>query len=85
MDVDSSPPQTSATMSISPAETRVLHALCRGATNRSIACWLQLSHRTVEGHISSLLGKSGCRSRTQLVLWAQRQGLAPVELEPTPV
>jgi DNA-binding NarL/FixJ family response regulator len=79
------PPQASGHMPISPAETRVLHALCRGATNRSIARCLQLSHRTVEGHVSSLLGKSGCRSRTQLVLWAQRQGLAPVDSFITPV
>ncbi|MFN9638057.1 MAG: response regulator transcription factor [Synechococcaceae cyanobacterium] len=85
MAVDPSPPEATGNLSISPAETRVLHALCRGATNRSIACWLQLSHRTVEGHVSSLLGKSGCRSRTQLVLWAQRQGLAPVESLAKPV
>jgi DNA-binding NarL/FixJ family response regulator len=63
----------------------VLRALCRGESNRSIASCLQLSHRTVEGHVSSLLEKSGCRSRTQLVLWAQRRGLVPVQSSVTPV
>jgi DNA-binding NarL/FixJ family response regulator len=39
-----------------------------GANNRDIAAALYLSVRTVESHISSLLAKTGCRSRTQLVL-----------------
>jgi DNA-binding NarL/FixJ family response regulator len=53
---------------ISPAEQRVLAVLRSGASNREIAATLYLSVRTVESHISSLLAKTGCRSRTQLVL-----------------
>lgn len=53
---------------ISPAEHRVLSVLQSGASNREIASTLVLSVRTVESHISSLLAKTGCRSRTQLVL-----------------
>jgi len=34
---------------------------------------LHLSVRTVESHISSLLVKTGCRNRTQLVLRAPIQ------------
>ena len=63
---------------ITPAEDRVLSALCRGGSNRAIAAALVLSPRTVEGHISSLLQKSGCQSRTQLALWALRTRPAPV-------
>ena len=37
-------------------------------TRHLIAAALVLSVRTVESHISSLLAKTGCRSRTQLVL-----------------
>jgi len=48
----------------------VLHRLLRGLNNRSIAAELLLSHRTVESHISRLLTKTGCQSRTQLLLWA---------------
>ncbi len=55
---------------ISPAEIRVLHALCRGGSNRSIAAELFLSPRTVESHVSSLLSKTGSTNRTQLLLWA---------------
>jgi DNA-binding NarL/FixJ family response regulator len=58
---------------ISPAEQRVLEVLRSGASNREIAAALYLSVRTVESHISSLLAKTGCRSRTQLVLRAPLQ------------
>jgi DNA-binding NarL/FixJ family response regulator len=40
---------------------------------REIAAALYLSVRTVESHISSLLAKTGCRNRTQLVLLAPFQ------------
>jgi DNA-binding NarL/FixJ family response regulator len=58
---------------ISPAEQRVLAVLRSGASNREIAVALYLSVRTVESHISSLLAKTGCRNRTQLVLRAPFQ------------
>jgi len=58
---------------ISPAEQRVLAVLGSGASNREIAAALYLSVRTVESHISSLLTKTGCRNRTQLVLRAPFQ------------
>jgi DNA-binding NarL/FixJ family response regulator len=69
---------------ITPAEARVLAALCRGGSNRSIAHHLRLSPRTVESHISSLLEKTSCRSRTQLVLWALHHRSAPVNSPPRP-
>jgi DNA-binding NarL/FixJ family response regulator len=55
---------------ISPAEARVLAELLRGLSNKAIAAALVLSPRTIESHVSSLLGKTGCRSRTELLLWA---------------
>ena len=58
---------------ITPAEQRVLTALRRGGTNRSIAAELVISPRTVESHVSSLLAKTGCHSRTQLLLWTLAQ------------
>jgi DNA-binding NarL/FixJ family response regulator len=60
-------------MRITPAEHRVLDLLRRGDSNRGIAAQLVLSPRTVESHVSSLLAKTGCRSRTQLLLWALGQ------------
>lgn len=55
---------------LTPAERRVLDVMLEGASNGAIAVRLCLSRRTVEGHVSALLQKTGCRSRTQLVLWA---------------
>ncbi|MEI6829673.1 MAG: helix-turn-helix transcriptional regulator [Synechococcaceae cyanobacterium ELA445] len=55
---------------ISPAEQRVLEALLEGLSNKAIAARLVLSPRTIESHVSQLLLKTGCRSRTQLLLWA---------------
>jgi DNA-binding CsgD family transcriptional regulator len=55
---------------LSAAERRVLEQLERGYSNKAIAAALILSRRTVESHMSSLLAKTGCQSRTQLLLWA---------------
>ena len=55
---------------LTAAERRVLQQLERGYSNKAIAAALILSRRTVESHISSLLAKTGCQSRTQLLLWA---------------
>jgi DNA-binding NarL/FixJ family response regulator len=59
---------------ITPAERRVLSLLSLGHSNRHIAAQLVLSPRTVESHVSNLLAKTGCSSRTQLLLWALDQG-----------
>ena len=55
---------------ITPAEARVLGALRRGLSNRGIAGVLVVSPRTVESHISTLLAKTGCANRTDLLLWS---------------
>ncbi|MFN9547783.1 MAG: response regulator transcription factor [Cyanobacteriota bacterium] len=74
-----SPGQTVAALPPSPirisrAERRVLSLMLQGFNNEAIASTLTLSRRTVEGHVSALLRKTGCHSRTQLVLWALGQG-----------
>ena len=58
------------TTAVTAAEQRVLERLLRGLSNRAIATELVLSPRTVESHLSHLLAKTGCSSRTQLLLWA---------------
>ena len=58
---------------VSGAESRVLQQLLRGLSNRGIATALVVSPRTVESHISNLLAKTGCTSRTQLLLWARAE------------
>ena len=63
-------PSSQPTAPVTAAEQAVLRRLLQGLSNRSIAAELVLSPRTVESHISHLLAKTGCRSRTQLLLWA---------------
>ena len=55
---------------ITPSESKVLDQLLLGSSNKTIAAALLLSRRTVESHIGNLLAKTGCQSRTQLLLWA---------------
>jgi DNA-binding NarL/FixJ family response regulator len=53
----------------------VLRLLAGGATNREIAERLSLTDGTVKNYVSTLLGKTGLRDRTQLAVWAIHQGL----------
>ena len=50
---------------LSSRETEVLRLLADGLTDREIAAALAISPRTVESHVSSLLGKLGVRNRAE--------------------
>ena len=52
---------------ISSAELRVLKKLVEGNTNSEIAQKLNLSIRTIETHITSMLAKLQLKNRVQLV------------------
>ena len=67
---------------ITPAEGRVLAEVRHGLSNKAIAIALVLSPRTIESHVSSLLAKTGCRSRTELVLWALETEARPGDTVP---
>ena len=56
-------------------ELEVLRLVAVGRTNREIARELVLSHRTVDMHVRNLLGKLGCRTRTQATTKAMQLGL----------
>lgn len=59
-------------------ELEVIYLLAAGGTNASIAAKLSISERTVGTHISNAIRKLGLGNRTQLVLYALRNGLAPL-------
>jgi DNA-binding NarL/FixJ family response regulator len=44
--------------------------VARGLANRDIALELNVSQRTVESHVSNMLGKTGLHNRTELARWA---------------
>jgi DNA-binding NarL/FixJ family response regulator len=53
---------------LTDAEWRVAEAVARGLTNKEIAAELNLSLRTVEGHISRILDKKHLSNRVELAL-----------------
>jgi DNA-binding NarL/FixJ family response regulator len=57
-------------------ELDVLGLVGAGKPNKAIARELSISERTTRSHVSSILAKLRLSSRTQLALWAVRNGLA---------
>lgn len=53
---------------LTDAEWRVAEAVARGLSNKEIAAELNLSLRTIEGHISRILDKKGLSNRVELAL-----------------
>ena len=57
-------------------EREVAALIARGQTNRAMAERLVLSERTIETHVSGILGKLGFSSRAQIAAWATEEGLS---------
>jgi DNA-binding NarL/FixJ family response regulator len=64
---------------LSNREREVLKLAAEGRTSTEIAERLNLSPRTVETHRASLLRKLGLRSQSDLIRYAIRQGILPLE------
>jgi DNA-binding NarL/FixJ family response regulator len=60
-------------------EREVLQLMAEGLTSPEIAARLVISHRTVEMHRSRVMRKLGLESRTDLVRFAIKRGLLPLE------
>jgi DNA-binding NarL/FixJ family response regulator len=58
-------------------EAEVLEGICASRTNAEIAAELFLSARTVESHVSSLMGKLGASTRAHAASEARRRGFVP--------
>ena len=56
-------------------ETDVLRQVAKGRTARQIAAPLGISHRTVENHVQSTLGKLQLHNRVELARYAIEHGL----------
>ena len=61
-------------------EMDVLRKMVQGFTDKEIADQLGMSYYTVRFHINSLLGKTGCVSRTELAIRVVRSGIIVPEL-----
>ena len=75
--LDNSPKiQVPFDVELTPTELRVVQFVARGMANREIAEELNVSQRTIESHVSNMLGKTGLHNRTELARWAIENGLA---------
>ncbi|MGB3496110.1 MAG: response regulator transcription factor [Elainellaceae cyanobacterium] len=61
---------------LTPTELRVVEFVARGMANREIAEELNVSQRTIESHVSNMLGKTGLHNRTELARWAIENQMA---------
>ncbi|MEM9538555.1 MAG: response regulator transcription factor [Cyanobacteria bacterium P01_E01_bin.42] len=59
---------------LTPAEERVFWEVIQGFTNKQISDRLFISPRTVQSHLSNILGKLQLDNRAQLVRFAYEQG-----------
>ena len=60
---------------LTPREREVLAGVASGLTNKQIAGRLGISDRTVQFHLSNVLGKLGVASRTEAAVLALERGL----------
>ena len=67
---DRSPIQVPASVELTPTELKVVQLVARGLANREIAIQMNVSQRTIESHVSNMLGKTGLNNRTELARWA---------------
>jgi DNA-binding NarL/FixJ family response regulator len=60
-------------------ERQILLLICRGMCNKEIARELDVTGKTVEWHVSNILGKLGAANRTQALAIALERGLLAPE------
>src|SRR6476661_4077609 len=61
---------------LTPTELKVVQFVARGLANREIAEQMNVSQRTIESHVSNMLGKTGLHNRTELARWAIESNMA---------
>ncbi len=60
---------------LTPREREVLLMVAEGMPNKLIARRLEISERTVKGHVTHIFERIGVTDRTQAALWAERHRL----------
>ena len=61
---------------LTATELKVVRFVAQGKANREIAKLLDVSQRTIESHVSNMLGKTGLHNRTELARWAIESQMA---------
>jgi two-component system, NarL family, response regulator LiaR len=68
--------ETALSSGLTDREGQVIRLVARGQSNREIAQALVISEKTAKAHISNILGKLGLADRTQLAIYALKNGLS---------
>jgi DNA-binding NarL/FixJ family response regulator len=68
--------QVNPSVELTPTELKVVQMVAKGLANKDIAQQMSLSQRTVESHVSNMLGKTGLNNRTELARWAIESRMA---------
>jgi DNA-binding NarL/FixJ family response regulator len=63
---------------LSAREEEVLALLAQGMPNKLIARRLEISERTVKGHLTRIFERIGVTDRTQAALWAHERGVTNI-------
>jgi DNA-binding NarL/FixJ family response regulator len=66
--------RSSSKVELSPREREVLRLVLDGLANKQIARRLDISEKTVKGHLTNVFQRIGVSDRTQAALWAERTG-----------
>ena len=66
--------ESNSSVSLSDRELQIIELVAAGLTNQEIAQELEISKRTVDNHISNILGKTSTENRVALVRWALQWG-----------
>jgi DNA-binding NarL/FixJ family response regulator len=71
-------PEAAKIATLTRREHEVVSLLSEGLQNKQIASRLSISETTVRHHLTSIFDKLGIANRLELVIYAYRQGLAPI-------
>jgi DNA-binding NarL/FixJ family response regulator len=74
-----SKPKEMATTGLNENELRFLKLCCSELTYKEIADAMKISHRTIDGYRDNLFEKLNIKSRTGLVLYALKTGIATLD------
>jgi len=66
-------------LNLTKREKEILQLFCEGKDNKEIADILFISERTIIGHKSNLLSKTGCKNTISLISYSIRNGLVTLD------
>lgn len=62
------------TRTLTPREVEVVRLVAKGLSNDEVAAHLGIARKTVEAYLTKLYERWGFTTRTELALWAEREG-----------